>query len=196
MAPAAAPRPPGAAPTTTVGVAIPVPPPWGARLDRARLDSGDPLGGTVPAHLTLLGPTEIPTASLDAFRARLTAVARACPQFDLHLRGTGSFRPVTEVVFVAVVDGIAVCEQLESAIRRGPAERERTFPYHPHVTIAHNVGTAALDAAFAALAAFEAKFRVDSFTLYTHPNAGQWSFETLAGAPVPWTPRGVFPLGI
>lgn len=180
--------------TVTVGVAIPVPPPWGEVLDRARIASGDALGGIVPAHLTLLGPTEIPAASLDAFRAHLAAVAAACPRFDLHLRGTGSFRPVTEVVFVAVADGIAICEQLEAAIRTGPAERERTFPYHPHVTVAQNVGTAALDHAFAALAGFEAKFRVESFTLYTHPSPGAWTFETLAGAPVPWTPRAVFPL--
>ncbi|SDL35285.1 2'-5' RNA ligase [Glycomyces sambucus] len=187
--------PVGKPPTVTVGVAIPVPAPWGDLLDRARLASGDPLGGIVPAHLTLLGPTEMPRAALPAFGEHLASVAAACPAFDLHLRGTGSFRPVTEVVFVAVVDGIAVCEQLESAIRSGPAARERTFPYHPHITIAHNVSTEALDRAFNALAGFEAKFRVESFTLYTHPNPGAWSFETLAGAPVPWTPRGVFPLG-
>jgi 2'-5' RNA ligase len=184
-----------AAPVVTVGVAIPVPSPWREVLDGARISSGDPLGEIVPAHLTLLGPTEIPASSLDGFKDHLSAVAAACPAFDLHLRGTGSFRPVTEVVFVAVADGIAVCEQLESAIRRGPAERERTFPYHPHVTVAQNVGTEALDRAFASLAGFEAKFRVESFTLYTHPSAGDWSFETLTGAPVPWTPRAVFPLG-
>jgi 2'-5' RNA ligase len=178
----------------TVGVAIPVPSPWREILDDARTASGDPLGGIVPAHLTLLGPTEIPADSLDGYRAHLEGVAAACPAFHLHLRGTGSFRPVTEVVFVAVVDGIAICEQLESAIRQGPARRERNFPYHPHVTIAQNVGTAALDRAFAALAGFEARFRVDSFTLYTHPSPGDWTSETLTGAPIPWTPRAVYQL--
>jgi 2'-5' RNA ligase len=178
----------------TIGVAIPVPSPWREVIDEARIATGDPLGGIVPAHLTLLGPTEIPAAALEPYRAHLAAVAAACPPFDLHLRGTGSFRPVTEVVFVAVVDGIAVCEQLESAIRRGPAGRERNFPYHPHVTVAQNVGTVALDAAFAALAGFEAKFRVESFTLYTHPSPGDWTSDTLTGVPVPWTPRAVFPL--
>lgn len=186
---------PGAERTVTVGVAIPVPAPWREVLDQARIASGDPLGGSVPAHLTLLGPTEIAAGSLEAFRAHLAVVAAACPAFDLHLRGTGSFRPITEVVFAAVVDGIAMCEQLESAIRTGPAERERTFPYHPHITIAQNVGTEALDAAFASLAGFEAKFRVESFTLYTHPSPGDWSSETLTGAPIPWTPRAVYPLG-
>lgn len=178
----------------TVGVAIPVPSPWREVLDAARAASGDPLGWIVPAHLTLLGPTEINASSLDEYRAHLEGVAAACPVFDLHLRGTGSFRPVTEVVFVAVADGIAICEQLESAIRQGPARRERTFPYHPHVTVAQNVGTAALDRAFADLAGFEAKFRVDSFTLYTHPSPGDWTSETLTGAPVPWTPRAVYRL--
>jgi 2'-5' RNA ligase len=178
----------------TIGVAIPVPSPWREVLDEARIASGDLLGGTVPAHLTLLGPTEIPAASLEGYKAHLAAVGAACPRFDLHLRGTGSFRPVTEVVFVAVVDGIAICEQLESAIRQGPAGRERNFPYHPHVTIAQNVGTAALDRAFASLAGFEAKFRVESFTLYTHPNPGDWTSETLTGAPIPWTPRAEYPL--
>ena len=183
-----------AARVTTVGVAIPVPSPWREVLDEARAASGDPLAWIVPAHLTLLGPTEIEAGSLDAFRSHLEGVAAACPVFDLHLRGTGSFRPVTEVVFAAVVDGIAVCEQLESAIRQGPAQRERTFPYHPHVTIAQNVGTAGLDRAFNGLSGFEAKFRVDSFTLYTHPSPGDWTAETLTGAPVPWTPRAVYRL--
>jgi 2'-5' RNA ligase len=177
-----------------VGVAIPVPSPWREVLDDARIASGDPLGGIVPAHLTLLGPTEMPAAALDAFKAHLAAVAAACPVFDLHLRGTGSFRPVTDVVFVAVAEGIAVCEQLESAIRTGPTQRERSFPYHPHITIAQNVPHAALDAAFTSMSGFEAKFRVEAFTLYTHPSPGAWTGETLAGAPIPWTPKATFPL--
>lgn len=178
----------------TVGVAIPVPSPWREVLDDARIASGDPLGGIVPAHLTLLGPAEIPAGALDAFKAHLEAVAAACPAFTLHLRGTGTFRPVTDVVFVAVAEGIAVCEQLESAIRTGPMRRERSFPYHPHITIAQNVAPAALDAAFNHMSTFEARFHVASFTLYTHPSPGAWTGETLAGAPIPWTPKAVFPL--
>lgn len=178
----------------TVGVAIPVPSPWREVLDDARIASGDPLGGIVPAHLTLLGPTELPPGGLDPFKDHLAAVAAACPVFDLHLRGTGSFRPVTDVVFVAVAEGIAVCEQLESAIRSGPMQRERSFPYHPHITIAQNVPAAALDSAFDSMSRFEAKFRVDAFTLYTHPSPGAWTGETLAGAPIPWTPKATFHL--
>ncbi len=172
--------------SVTVGVAIPVPEPWGSRLDEARIASGDPLGHEVPAHLTLLGPTEIAIESLGPFEDHLEDLAAHMRPFELHLRGTGSFRPVTEVVFVAVVDGIAVCEQLHSAIRNGPIRRpEQRFPYHPHVTVAQDVGKEALDRTFEDLSEFEAKFEVDSFTLYTHDTDG------LEPA-TPWTPRRVF----
>jgi 2'-5' RNA ligase len=171
-----------------VGVAIPVPEPWRTELDNARVASGDMLGGVVPAHLTLLGPTEIDARTLGDLERHLEALADRVRPFTLHLRGTGSFRPVTEVVFVTVADGIAVCEQLAAAIQRGPASREQRFPYHPHVTVAQDVGSAALDATFEALADFEAKFPVESFTLYTHGTAGN-----PMGTATPWTPRRVFP---
>lgn len=172
-----------------VGVAVPVPSPWREVLDQARIASGDPFGETVPAHLTLLGPTEIDAGDLAAAQARLDEVSAAFGPFNLHLRGTGSFRPVTEVVFVAVVDGIAGCERLEAAIRSGPMARERSFPYHPHITVAQNVPSEALDWAFDELSGFEAKFPVASFTLYTHPSPGNPE-----AAAVPWTPTKVYPL--
>lgn len=175
----------------TVGVAIPVPEPWRTTLDRARIESGDPLGGVVPAHLTLLGPTEIRAGTLGLVEAHLKAVAAVTARFEIHLRGTGSFRPVTEVVFVAVVDGIAMCEQLEAAIRNGPIDRRpQRFPYHPHVTVAQDVDRAELDRTFAALQDFEAKFEVAAFTLYTHGTA-----DSPMGTATPWTPRSEFTLG-
>ncbi|WP_245595386.1 2'-5' RNA ligase family protein [Glycomyces tenuis] len=171
----------------TVGVAIPVPQPWRRKLDSARIASGDELGGVVPAHLTLLGPTVIGADSLGPFEDHLEDLAANMRPFELHLRGTGSFRPVTEVVFVAVVDGIAVCEQLESAIRNGPIRpREPRFPYHPHVTVAQDVGKEALDRTFRALVDFEAQFEVDSFTLYTHGTV-----DSPIGTATPWTPKRV-----
>lgn len=69
-----------------------------------------------PAHVTLLGPTEIEAGCLPAVEAHLAAVAAAHPPFAMHLRGTGTFRPVTEVVFVAVATGISECERLAAAI--------------------------------------------------------------------------------
>jgi len=160
----------------TIGVAIGVPPPGGPELDRHRAASGDPLAPFIPAHVTLLGPTEVAGGGATAGRidAHLGRVAAAHSPFAVHLRGTGTFRPITQVVFVAVAAGISECEQLAAAIRSGPLERELHYPYHPHVTVAHDVPEAALDAVFAGLAGFEVRFQVDSFTLYEHGADGHW----------------------
>ena len=74
----------------------------------------------------------------------------------MHLRGSGTFRPVSPVVFVPLARGISECERLEAQVRSGPLARETAFPYHPHVTVAHDLDEAALDRAFDALAAYDA----------------------------------------
>ena len=160
----------------TIGVAIGVPPPGGPELDRHRAASGDPLAPFIPAHVTLLGPTEVDGSPAISSRIdlHLAAIAAAHAPFTIHLRGTGTFRPVTQVVFVAVAAGISECERLASAIRSGPLERKLHYPYHPHVTVAHDVPEPALDAVFAGLARFEARFAAESFTLYEHGTDGHW----------------------
>ena len=161
-----------------IGVAIGIPEPWGPELDRHRAASGDPVAAFVPAHLTLLGPTEVPVADGDAIVKHLTEVAAAHPRFQLHLHGTGTFRPLNQVVFVAVVADVEACASLAAAVRSGPLDQELRYPYHPHVTVAHDVPAEALDAVGADLASFEASFMVDGFTLYEHGDDGQWRPQT------------------
>ncbi|WP_442791650.1 2'-5' RNA ligase family protein [Micromonospora sp. NBC_01813] len=158
-----------------IGVAIDVPQPWGEELTRRRAEAGDPAAEFVPAHITLLSPTNIAETHLPLVEAHLAAVAAAHPPYPLHLRGTGTFRPITDVVFVAVAAGISECESLATAI--GEADqlvRESRFAYHPHVTVAHDVPTEALDKVYDDLAGFEAAFDVDSFTLFSHNGEGRW----------------------
>lgn len=160
---------------TTIGIAIDIPQPWGAELTRRRAATGDPQAEYVPAHLTLLGPTEVAAHRLDEIDRHLRRVAAAYPPFTLHLRGTGTFRPVTEVVFVAVAAGISECERLAAAIMRSDAiQRVQRFPYHPHVTVAQDVAPERLDEVFADLAGFEAQFAVSRFTLFEHGVDGRW----------------------
>ncbi|WP_433083258.1 2'-5' RNA ligase family protein [Dactylosporangium sp. CA-052675] len=162
-------------PKTTIGVAIDIPQPWGGELTAARLAAGDLVAQHVPAHVTLLGPTEIDAARLPAIDRHLGEVARAHRPFTVRLRGTGTFRPVTQVVFVAVAAGISECEQLHTAVLGGGTIFSGSrFPYHPHVTIAHDVSPAQLDAAFADLAGYEASFTVGGFTLFEHEDGGRW----------------------
>lgn len=159
--------------TVTIGVSISVPAPFSAVLDRVRAGSGDPLAPFVPPHVTLLGPAEI-DGDLGKVQKHLAAVATRHRPYRMHLRGTGTFRPVTAVVFVAVAGGVDECVSLAADVRDGPLARELAFPYHPHVTVAHDVPTEALDRVSAELAGFEARFTVDHFTLYVHDTDGRW----------------------
>jgi 2'-5' RNA ligase len=157
-----------------IGVAIAVPAPHDAVLQAARAESGDPLAASIPPHVTLLGPTVLEPGQLDDVAAHLAHVAAGVDPFVLHLRGTGSFRPVSPVVFVQVAQGIAQCERLESAVRSGPLAQDLRFNYHPHVTVAHEVDDDALDRAFAQMAHYEAQFSVDAFQVYEHGDDGVW----------------------
>jgi 2'-5' RNA ligase len=158
----------------TIGVAIGIPEPWGSELRQHRAEAGDPLANSVPPHVTLVPPTEIDGDNLAAVEEHLRAIAARHRPFDLHLRGAGTFRPVTDVVFVVVASGISECEMLERDVRSGPLVRELHFPYHPHVTIAHDVPPAQLDAAYERMSAFTARFRVWGFTLFEHGADGHW----------------------
>lgn len=173
-----------AEPATRIGVAIDIPEPWGPMLTQRRGAAGDPQAAYTPAHVTLLGPTEVATADLPAIERHLEKVAAAQAPFKIHLRGTGTFRPVTEVVFVTLVVGISECELLAEAISSADEiSRQSRFPYHPHVTVAQDVPPADLDAVFDDLAGFSCRFPVTAFTLFSHGGEG------------PWRPRRHFPLG-
>ena len=96
------------------------------------------------------------------------------PGFRIHLRGSGTFRPVSPVVFINVVEGIGECEQLELAARSGVLAQDVRFHYHPHVTVAHEVPDEALDRAFVEMRDFEATFDVEALWLYEHGDDGVW----------------------
>ena len=158
----------------TIGVAIPIPEPWGSQLQRFRESIGDPMAGHIPPHITLVPPVDLaPRVALDVHE-HLADAAGAAEAFEVHLRGTGTFRPLSPVVFVALAGGIAGCERLEQEVRSGPLGVDLVYPYHPHVTVAHDVDDAILDRAFEELTDFEARFPVESFTLYVHDDGSGW----------------------
>ncbi len=156
------------------GISILVPPPAGPELQAAREAIGDLLAPAIPAHVTLLGPTVVETEEHDLVVEHLEQVASRHEPFHIHLRGTGTFRPVSPVVFVQLAQGIPGCERLEADIRSGPLAQPLRFNYHPHVTVAHEVGAEALDRAFAELAGYEAHFDVTAFQLFHHGDDGVW----------------------
>jgi 2'-5' RNA ligase len=166
----------------TIGVAVAIPEPWATQLQDYRTGLGDTMAASIPTHITLVPPTSVEDDGLEEVETHLAEVAAGFPAFEVHLRGTGTFRPTSSVVFVSLVEGISHCERLAAAARRGPLSVELHFPYHPHVTIAHDVAEPQLDRAFDELADFECRFGVERFHLYVH------------GDERGWTPTRYFPL--
>lgn len=159
---------------TTVGILLVIPEPYGGELQVRRAAYGDPPVSGVPAHVTLLPPTEVGPGDLPAIEEHLAAVAARRHPFRMRLRGSGSFRPVSQVVFVNVADGTEECVALEAEVRSGALARELQFPYHPHVTLAHDLDQVTLDAAFREFADYDATFDLAGFGLYQQHDDGKW----------------------
>ena len=157
-----------------IGVAITVPEPYGAQLQEARARFGDPWAPYIPPHVTLLGPTVVARSQLAQVDEHLTRVAAAHRAFLMRLHSTGTFRPVSPVVFVQVAAGIADCEALEGAIRTDVLAQDLHFHYHPHVTVAHELPDDQLDVAFDQMIDFDAAFVVSQLHCYEHGDDGVW----------------------
>jgi 2'-5' RNA ligase len=150
------------------GVAIGLPEPIHSELQGWRERLGDPNAAAIPPHITLLPPTALHEDELAEVEEHLRIIAAGEEPFDVHLRGSSTFRPVSPVVFVPLAVGISGCERVEQKVRSGPLSRELGFPYHPHVTVAHVDDDVVLDRAFEELAAFDCAYLVEAFHLYVH----------------------------
>ena len=165
------------------GVAIGLPEPFTSELQSWRTRLGDPNAAGIPPHITLLPPTSLHDEDLDEVEEHLRRVAARESAFEVHLRGSSTFRPVSPVVFVPLVRGISECERVEAQVRSGPLSRQLGFPYHPHVTVAHDLGDDVLDRAFDELGGYDARFTVWGFTLFEQ------------GPDSVWRPQRDFPFG-
>jgi 2'-5' RNA ligase len=158
----------------TIGVSLAVPEPWGSELQEYRIAMGDEDARQIPTHITLLPPHELADDDLGAVEKHLTDVASRVDPFRIHLRGTGTFQPVSPVVFVGVVQGISQCEMLAAAVLQGPLAIERAFPFHPHVTIAHHLPEPKLEQAFVEFERFDAAFDAQEMWMYLHDAVSGW----------------------
>ena len=161
----------------TVGVALAVPEPWGPDLQELRAGYGDLIAWTIPTHITLLPPTQVPADRLSAVDEHLRSVAAGVRSFDVALRGTDTFRPVTQTSFVVVAAGAEQCVGLADAVRSGPLRRRLPYPFHPHVTIAVELGDEAHDRAETELADFACDFTVTELERFVLAEHGVWESE-------------------
>ena len=158
----------------TIGVAVAIPEPWATQLQDYRTALGDETATMIPTHVTLVPPTEVDDDRLPEVERHLAEAATTVAAYQVRLRGTGTFRPISPVVFVTLAEGISHCERLAAAVRRGPLDVELVHPYHPHVTVAHDLTDDLLDRAYEELSDFECRFAVTEFHLYVHDATSGW----------------------
>ncbi|KUJ66947.1 phosphoesterase [Streptomyces albus subsp. albus] len=181
--------------TVTLGVSIAVPEPYGSFLQERRAGFGDPAAYGIPTHVTLLPPTEVERARLPEVERYLAEVATAGSPFPMRLAGTDTFRPLSPVVYVKLVEGAEECARLQERVRAGsgPCARELQFPYHPHVTVAHGIDEESMDRAQRELRDFEAAWTIGGFALYEQGPDGVWRLDReypfAGGGPTAAVPR-------
>ncbi len=158
-----------------VGVILGFPREVAQELQKWRASFGDPMADVIPAHITLV--TTTPAQDWEATLEHVRDVARRQTPFKITISGTGSFRPVSPVVFLKVEDGFEECVGLHEQLQTGPLERDLPFPYHPHVTVAHDVAPESLDEAETVLKNYSATFPVVSMGLYEHDDNGIWQLR-------------------
>jgi 2'-5' RNA ligase len=158
----------------TIGVSLAVPEPWGSRLQVFRVANGDTQGEAIPTHITLVPPLDVDVADLEVIERHLAGVAARLAPYAVHLRGSGTFRPVSPVVFVKLVEGVSQTQELARACRSGPLALTLDHPYHPHVTVAHHLDEHRLDRASEEMAGFDCAFPVKDFHLYVHDGEHGW----------------------
>jgi 2'-5' RNA ligase len=154
------------------GVVVDLPEPLAGELRTWRTSFGDKLADVVPPHITLV--TTTPVRDWDETVRHVRRVAAGQAPFTVRIAGTGSFRPVSPVVYLNVVEGFAECLALHEKLQLGPLKRDLPFPFHPHITVAHDVGSKAMDEAEQRLSTFEASFPVTGMGLYEHDGSGIW----------------------
>jgi len=161
----------------TIGVAIAVPSPWGEDLQEARAGYGDTTAWTIPTHVTLLPPTQVPDRRMDEVDRHLADIASDEPAFRIELGGAETFRPVTPTAYLRLSSGADACRRLASRVRSGPLRRRLPYDYHPHVTLAFDLADDILDRAVADFSDFAASFESRQFSRFEVNDDGIWLAE-------------------
>lgn len=154
------------------GVVIELPEPVGRELQDWRASFGDPASYAVPAHITLMIAAR--GQSWQDIVERVRAVARQWAPFRVEIDGTGTFRPVSPVVYLRVQEGEEQCRALHQALHEERLVSASPFEFHPHVTVAQSVAEEDLDRAQDMLRTYRAGFLVDRIGLYELDDRGVW----------------------
>jgi 2'-5' RNA ligase len=158
----------------SLGVIISMPEKLAAELNAWREQFAGPEAAAVPPHITLVSGRAAGSWTRAAEHVR--SVAAAGSPFTVSLRGTGTFAPVSPVVFLRLEQGVQECVELHEMLLEGPVEHLIEFEFSPHLTVAHDLDDDTMGRAETAMADFAAEFAVDSIGLYDYSQGG-WALR-------------------
>lgn len=164
-----------------VGIVVPVPEPHLSRLGQLRSGLGDEFA-MVPPHVTLV--TGAPVSDWNAVVEHVASVAADLEPCRLRFDGSATFRPLTAVVYAAM-DGPSArwAERAHRLLQAGPLATPPAYPFVPHVTLAHGLDDAVLDAVQQDQAGERWEFLADRIALFGDRSDNDWRL------------RATFPLG-
>lgn len=154
----------------SLGVIISLPAELAAELTARRALYQGPDAAVVPPHITLVSGRT--TGTWEEAAAHVRAVAATAAPFMISLRGTGTFEPVSPVVYLNVAHGGAECARLHEQLLDGPVEHLLEFDFHPHLTVAHDLDEPAMALAKSEMADYSADFDVTSIGLFDYFDGG------------------------
>ena len=144
-------------PKRRLGVVLLVPEPWKTEIDGLRRAVGDGTLGRIPAHLTLVPPVNVRDDRLPEAFDRLREAAASTSPLTLILGPPGTFLPANPVLFLEVGGMLEELHALRDAVFRDPFERDLTWPFVPHVTLADEASPDRINAAMSSLRDWEAE---------------------------------------
>ncbi len=162
-------------PKRRLGVVLLVPPPWSVEIDGLRRALGDGALGRIPTHLTLVPPVNVREDRIpDALAVLRRAAARTRP-FEVRLGPPATFLPVNPVVYLPVAgSGVDAVHRLRNEVFVEPLERNLTWSFVPHVTLADEAAPERIPAALLALKNFELDVAFDRVHLLEETEGRVW----------------------
>lgn len=118
-----------------------IPEPLGSFLNQLRAELVP--GCLLRSHLTILPPRRL-TAPQEVLSAELDRLASGSSAFEVALGEVETFDS-TGVIYLSLAAGREQVEQLHAALNHGVLFAEDQFPFHPHVTVAQNLGALPFD---------------------------------------------------
>lgn len=156
-------------------------------VDGLRRACGDGAFGRVSPHLTLVPPVNVRIESLPVALGVLRGAASATEPFTLELGPPTTFWPVTPTLHLEVGGterAMAALLALRDAVFVAPFERQLTYAFVPHVTLADGMEPARIEAARAALRDYAVQMPVERVHLLqeVRDDAGERRWQPIADA--------------